>query len=56
MAPAANNQAYAADERVLCFHHEYLYEAKVLASRLSDPADKKSAPEYRVHYKGWKNT
>lgn len=55
MAPSSH-LAYAKDERVLCFHHELLYEAKVLDSKLSDPADKKSAPQYLVHYKGWKNT
>ncbi|MCJ1428593.1 Esa1p-associated factor, partial [Sticta canariensis] len=55
MAPSSH-QAYAKDERVLCFHHELLYEAKVLESKLSDPADRKSAPQYLVHYKGWKNT
>ena len=52
MAPAA----YAKDERVLCFHHELLYEAKILESRPVDASDKKSPLEYRVHYKGWKNT
>ena len=58
MAPNAQptQQAYAKDERVLCFHHELLYEAKVLDSKLSDPSDKKSQMLYRVHYKGWKNT
>ncbi|MCJ1400272.1 Esa1p-associated factor [Xylographa trunciseda] len=58
MAPntAPTHQAYSKDERVLCFHHELLYEAKVLDSKLSDPSDKKSQMLYRVHYKGWKNT
>lgn len=55
MAPA-NQLLYSKDERVLCFHHELLYEAKVLETRLSDATDKKSPHEYRVHYKGWKNT
>lgn len=55
MAPSSH-LVYAKDERVLCFHHELLYEAKVLESKLSDPTDKKSAPQYLVHYKGWKNT
>ncbi|MCJ1280807.1 Esa1p-associated factor [Xylographa opegraphella] len=58
MAPSSvpTQQAYAKDERVLCFHHELLYEAKVLDFKLSDPSDKKSQMLYRVHYKGWKNT
>ncbi|KAI9869897.1 MAG: Esa1p-associated factor [Pleopsidium flavum] len=47
---------YIKDERVLCFHHELLYEAKILDSRPSDTSDKKSLLQYRVHYKGWKNT
>ncbi|RMZ12313.1 hypothetical protein D0862_02703 [Hortaea werneckii] len=46
----------ANDERVLCFHHELLYEAKVLDHKMKDPNDKKDGYSYRVHYKGWKNT
>ncbi|MCJ1356744.1 MAG: Esa1p-associated factor [Icmadophila ericetorum] len=56
MAPQAQQQQYQKDERVLCFHHELLYEAKIMDSRLSDPSDKKSNVQYLVHYKGWKNT
>ncbi|KZF19927.1 chromatin modification-related protein eaf3 [Xylona heveae TC161] len=56
MAPTSSQPAYAKEERVLCFHHELLYEAKVLDSRTADPNDKKSPLQYRVHYKGWKNT
>lgn len=57
MAPAsAHNPAYAKDERVLCFHHELLYEAKVLDSKPKDPNDKREGHRYRIHYKGWKNT
>ncbi|MCJ1309062.1 Esa1p-associated factor [Agyrium rufum] len=57
MAPAATpTYAYEKDEKVLCFHHELLYEAKVLDSKLSDESEKKGMPLYRVHYKGWKNT
>ena len=55
MAPA-NAPAYAKDERVLCFHHEMLYEAKVLGARSTDISDKKAPYEYKVHYKGWKAT
>jgi mortality factor 4-like protein 1 len=47
---------YKKDEKVLCFHHELLYEAKILDSKLSDPADKNSYVLYKVHYKGWKAT
>ncbi|KAJ5655931.1 Chromatin modification-related protein eaf3 [Penicillium longicatenatum] len=47
---------YAKDEKVLCFHHDILYEAKILDVRHKDSSDKKSPFEYLVHYKGWKNT
>ena len=58
MAPASSESkpVYAKDEKALCFHGELLYEAKVTESRRSDPKDKSSPFEYRVHYKGWKNT
>jgi len=57
MAPAQlQAPAYAKDERVLCFHGELLYEAKILDSKSSDASDKKSPLVYRVHYKGWKKT
>ena len=55
MAPS-KEPTYSKDEKALCFHHELLYEAKVLDSKPSDPNDKKSPLHYRVHYKGWKNT
>ncbi|KAH0558482.1 Esa1p-associated factor, partial [Trichoglossum hirsutum] len=56
MAPSHQSMVYQKDEKVLCFHHELLYEAKVLDYKPSDPNDKKSPLHYRVHYKGWKNT
>ncbi|EFW21554.1 Esa1p-associated factor [Coccidioides posadasii str. Silveira] len=49
-------QMYQKDEVVLCFHHDILYDAKILDSRLESPEDKNSLYEYRVHYKGWKHT
>lgn len=55
MAPPSE-PLYKRDEKALCFHHELLYEAKVLDSKPVDPNDKKSAYQYKVHYKGWKNT
>jgi mortality factor 4-like protein 1 len=55
MAPAPE-PLFKKDEKALCFHHELLYEAKVLDSKPVDPTDKKSAFQYKVHYKGWKNT
>ncbi|KAG9248183.1 MRG-domain-containing protein [Calycina marina] len=45
-------QPFASQERVLCFHHEMLYEAKVLDSRQTA----ERTWEFRIHYKGWKNT
>lgn len=54
MAPSASS--YGKDERVLCFHHDILYEAKVLDFRHMDPNDNRSPYEYLVHYKGWKGT
>lgn len=55
MAPS-REPVYTKDERVLCFHGELLYEAKVTDTKLSDEKDKKSPLVYRVHYKGWKAT
>ncbi|GAM84471.1 hypothetical protein ANO11243_024670 [Dothideomycetidae sp. 11243] len=59
MAPASSSTSgslFHKDEKALCFHLELLYEAKVLDARLVDANDKKGPCEYRVHYKGWKNT
>jgi hypothetical protein len=57
MAPSkANSPEYAKDEKVLCFHLELLYEAKVLDSKPKDPNDKGDGYVYKIHYKGWKNT
>jgi mortality factor 4-like protein 1 len=53
MAPSP---VFSPDEKVLCFHHELLYEAKILDHKLQDPSDKKGGFLYKVHYKGWKNT
>ena len=55
MAPSVP-PAYAKDERVLCFHHELLYEAKVLEYKHTEPNDKRTPLLYLVHYKGWKKT
>lgn len=54
MAPArAPTQPFDKDERVLCFHHEMLYEAKILDIQAAKDGE---GYEYRVHYKGWKST
>ncbi|KAG9232184.1 MRG-domain-containing protein [Amylocarpus encephaloides] len=55
MAPsktAEPTSPFAVGERTLCFHHDMLYEAKVLDVRMSGP----NVWEYKIHYKGWKNT
>jgi hypothetical protein len=51
--PSAATAPFSKDERVLCFHHDMLYEAKVLDSR---PTEDSQSWQYRIHYKGWKNT
>jgi hypothetical protein len=57
MAPApAPEPTYRKDEKVFCFHHELLYESKVLDVKPMEGEDRKSGFQYRVHYKGWKNT
>lgn len=55
MAPAALT-SYGKDEKVLCFHGDILYEAKILDLRHTDEDDDRSPYEYLVHYKGWKAT
>lgn len=53
MAPnKASTPPYSKDEKVLCFHHEMLYEAKVLEAQQMDDG----GFQYKIHYKGWKNT
>ncbi|KAL9595718.1 MAG: hypothetical protein Q9179_004876 [Wetmoreana sp. 5 TL-2023] len=47
-------QNFGTDEKVLCFHGEMLYEAKILDVKQEPPT---TGPySYRIHYKGWKNT
>ncbi len=41
------------DERVLCFHMEMLYEAKILDTM---PAEGGDGWQYKIHYKGWKSS
>ena len=44
-------QMFDKDEKVLCFHGELLYEAKILEVDQDSPS---AGFLYRVHYKGWK--
>lgn len=54
--PPARQQPpqFSKDEKVLCFHLDMLYEAKIMDVQ---PAEKPGTGyRYKVHYKGWKNT
>ena len=52
MAPARNSVSpFAVDEKVFCFHHDMLYEARILQAEQQPDGWK-----YKIHYKGWKNT
>lgn len=54
MAPSKATQApFVKDERVLCFHMEMLYEAKILDVQAADNSD---GWQYKIHYKGWKSS
>ena len=57
MAPARQQPApppFSKDEKVLCFHMDMLYEAKIMDVQQGEkPSD---GYKYKDHYKGWKNT
>lgn len=55
MAPSRQSSTppFSKDEKVLCFHGDLMYEAKVVDVR---PGGKAEEAQYRVHYKGWKAT
>ncbi|TVY31091.1 Chromatin modification-related protein, partial [Lachnellula hyalina] len=56
MAPSKSAAAappFSKNERVLCFHHDMLYEAVVLESRATED---NTSWQYKIHYKGWKHT
>lgn len=44
---------FSKDERVLCFHMDMLYEAKVLDVMANDNGE---GWQYKIHYKGWKSS
>lgn len=58
MAPTRQQPAplYNKDEKVLCFHGELLYEAKIMDVQAGDKSNSGEAWDYKVHYKGWKKT
>ncbi|KAH8907192.1 MRG-domain-containing protein [Coniochaeta sp. PMI_546] len=53
MAPPkqAPGPPFQKDERVLCFHMEMLYEAKILDIRSGENGE---GWQFKIHYKGWK--
>ncbi|KXX79985.1 Chromatin modification-related protein eaf3 [Madurella mycetomatis] len=54
MAPPKQPQPpFQKDERVLCFHMEMLYEAKILDVM---PGENGEGWQYKIHYKGWKSS
>jgi hypothetical protein len=65
MAPSkqAPGPPFAKDEKILCFHGDLMYEAKITEIRsFSDPNNtnvatiKADDAQYRIHYKGWKSS
>ncbi|KAI0006967.1 MRG-domain-containing protein [Xylariaceae sp. FL0662B] len=55
MAPSKQNQGppFVKDEKVLCFHGDLMYEAKITEVSVK-PGQKVEDAQYRIHYKGWK--
>jgi mortality factor 4-like protein 1 len=55
MAPSKQEKAppYSKDEKVLCFHGDLMYEAKIMEVKI-EPGKKAEDAQYRIHYKGWK--
>ncbi len=52
-------QSFAVGERVLCYHGQLIYEAKVLKAEVWDERKTQSGmtgAHLYVHYKGWKQT
>ncbi|KAI0393205.1 MRG-domain-containing protein [Xylariaceae sp. FL0594] len=55
MAPPKQEKAppYSKDEKVLCFHGDLMYEAKIMEVKI-EPGKKPEDAQFRIHYKGWK--
>ncbi|KAI1635499.1 MRG-domain-containing protein [Biscogniauxia mediterranea] len=55
MAPSKQEKAppFSKDEKVLCFHGDLMYEAKIIEVKV-DKDKKAEDAQYRIHYKGWK--
>ncbi|KAI9473615.1 MAG: MRG-domain-containing protein [Benjaminiella poitrasii] len=60
MAKDENKFNFEKDERVLCYHGPFIYEAKVLEilkkERRESEEEGHEVNQYFVHYKGWKQT
>ncbi|KAI7902514.1 MRG-domain-containing protein [Cokeromyces recurvatus] len=57
MAKDENKFNFEKDERVLCYHGPFIYEAKILKKeKRDDEGDGHEINQYFVHYKGWKQT
>lgn len=44
------------DEKVLCYHGPFIYEAKILKREKKEENEQEPEYQYFVHYKGWKQT
>ncbi|KAI2631657.1 MRG-domain-containing protein [Xylaria nigripes] len=55
MAPSKQEKIppYSKDEKVLCFHGDLMYEAKIIEVKV-ESGKKAEDAQYRIHYKGWK--
>jgi len=53
MAPKQQPPPFAKDERVLCFHMDMLYEAKILDLQRNEDGE---GWQFKIHYKGWKSS
>ncbi|KAI8369735.1 MRG-domain-containing protein [Blakeslea trispora] len=56
MAKEENKFNFDKDERVLCYHGSFIYEAKILKRDKKENQDEQEENQYFVHYKGWKQT
>lgn len=53
-------QSYSENQKILCYHGEFLYEAKIIKVETLLPSSNKSNDQpqkkYLVHYNGWNKT
>ncbi|OBZ87074.1 Chromatin modification-related protein eaf3 [Choanephora cucurbitarum] len=54
MVKEENKFNFEKDERVLCYHGPFVYEAKILKRK--EDQEEQDENQYFVHYKGWKQT